>query len=270
MIIFTDVDGTVISYGSVIPPDSEYVAFKKARENGHKIFFVTGRTLGHLEDPIASLGYDGIIGGNGGFIKIGDQYIFEKTMSADDCEAIVNYLYAHNMEFFVESVEGIHGSRDFKRVGAEALKKYGHKSPVIMELYPYMDFPTEWHIPRVTKINYVLNSYQDYLDVKAAFPNFKCLTWGGQGEAVLFGDIATEGIDKSVAIKKTLDYLGVDKSETIGFGDAEVDIPLFKACGTSVCVGNGREAARAAADYVTDAVEDDGIYNAFKHFGLID
>ena len=44
---------------------------------------------------------------------------------------------------------------------------------------------------------------------------------------------------------------------------------MFSAVGTSVAMGNAQETVKAAATYVTTAVDDDGIYNAAKHFGLM-
>lgn len=44
---------------------------------------------------------------------------------------------------------------------------------------------------------------------------------------------------------------------------------MFNICETGVAMGNGGGEIKAAADYITDAAEDDGLYNAFKHFGLI-
>ena len=37
----------------------------------------------------------------------------------------------------------------------------------------------------------------------------------------------------------------------------------------SVALGSGGPEAKAAADYVTDDVDKDGLYNAFVHLGLI-
>ena len=37
----------------------------------------------------------------------------------------------------------------------------------------------------------------------------------------------------------------------------------------SVAMGNGREDAKAAVNYVTTTVEDNGVYNALKHFEVI-
>ena len=53
------------------------------------------------------------------------------------------------------------------------------------------------------------------------------------------------------------------------FGDGEDDLSMFSAVGTSVAMGNAQDTVKAAATYVTTAVDDDGIYNAAKHFGLM-
>ena len=41
--------------------------------------------------------------------------------------------------------------------------------------------------------------------------------------------------------------------------DAKVDIPMFEYCEQSVCLGNGGDEAKKAADMVTQAVDDDGL-----------
>lgn len=71
-------------------------------------------------------------------------------------------------------------------------------------------------------------------------------------------------------MNKLCDFLGVDPAGCIAFGDANVDIPMFEACGQSCCMGSGGDAAKEAATYVTTDVDKDGLYNAFVHFGLIE
>ena len=67
-----------------------------------------------------------------------------------------------------------------------------------------------------------------------------------------------------------MNYLGAEQKDTIAFGDAKVDIPMFECCAYSVCMGSGGEEAKAAADYVTDGVDEDGLYKAFMKLGLIE
>ena len=44
---------------------------------------------------------------------------------------------------------------------------------------------------------------------------------------------------------------------------------MLQAAGIGVAMGNAAPDVQAAADYVTDPVDRDGIWNAAIHFGLI-
>ena len=81
--------------------------------------------------------------------------------------------------------------------------------------------------------------------------------------------IYEKGFDKENSIHLLLKYLNVDPKDAIAFGDGVVDIPMFKACGFSVAMGNGNDKVKEAASYVTDEVDHDGLYNAFKYLKLI-
>lgn len=85
----------------------------------------------------------------------------------------------------------------------------------------------------------------------------------------LFCDVmpAEGGKDKGVAA--TLERFGVAPDEAICFGDGENDLSMFEAVGTSVAMDNAWDSVKARADYVTDDVDSDGIWNACRHFGLV-
>ena len=74
-------------------------------------------------------------------------------------------------------------------------------------------------------------------------------------------------------INKAIDYLlhhlNISKEDSFAFGDAKIDIPMLDYCQIGIAVNSGGTEIKAMADYITDAVDDDGIYNAFKYFGLI-
>jgi hydroxymethylpyrimidine pyrophosphatase-like HAD family hydrolase len=120
----------------------------------------------------------------------------------------------------------------------------------------------------VNKVSFILSSYQDHLDSKEEFPTLEANTWGGKGELALFGDLGPSGITKKHAIQVLLDHLGADPADTISFGDAKIDLSMFELCAYNVAMGNGGPEIKAAADYITDDVNEDGLYNAFKHLGL--
>ena len=62
---------------------------------------------------------------------------------------------------------------------------------------------------------------------------------------------------------------GLESSEIMAFGDGDNDIDMLKFAGIGVAMGNAGDAVKAAADYVTASVDDDGIEKALEHFGLI-
>lgn len=44
---------------------------------------------------------------------------------------------------------------------------------------------------------------------------------------------------------------------------------MFEVCDESVAMGNGFKEVKEKATYITDDINQDGLYNAFKHFGII-
>lgn len=73
----------------------------------------------------------------------------------------------------MEGNDGLYGSHDFETKAVPAYQKYGHGgTPCIRDIYPMMEFPQSMYQQNITKINYVLNNYQDYLDFKIIFHSF--------------------------------------------------------------------------------------------------
>lgn len=74
---------------------------------------------------------------------------------------------------------------------------------------------------------------------------------------------------KQNGIHEVLKYYSIDQSETMSFGDGKNDIDMFDYTEISVAMGNAEDDVKQAADYVTDDIDEDGLYNALKHFEII-
>ena len=85
-----------------------------------------------------------------------------------------------------------------------------------------------------------------------------------------FCDITSAAADKANGIRAIAQYMGLDISETMAFGDGGNDMSMLSAAGVGVAMGNALDKVKAEADYVTTSVDDDGIRNALLHFGVID
>ena len=82
-------------------------------------------------------------------------------------------------------------------------------------------------------------------------------------------DVIEKGFSKAEGLKRLLQHYNVDPADTVAFGDSLNDLELLKECALGIAMGNGREELKKAADYVTDPIGEDGIWNACRHFGLI-
>ena len=275
--IFLDVDGTLVDYHNRIP-DSAIAAIRKARENGHLVYVCTGRSRAEMQPELWDIGLDGMIGGNGSYVEHQGQVIMHQLISKEDAKAVVDWLHERGLEFYLESNNGLFASENFRERARETMKIYAMNKGKTAEEVAHQEtedvlhgivYGGELYRDDLNKISFVLDSYQDHLDSKAAFLQLVANTWGGRGETALFGDLGVKDINKAHAIDVLLEHLGAKKEDTIAFGDAKIDIPMLEYCEIGVSMGNGGPEILAMADMVTDDVEHDGLFNAFQKLGLL-
>ena len=84
-----------------------------------------------------------------------------------------------------------------------------------------------------------------------------------------FTDITAKGADKGEGLLAMTEYLGLDSQHTMAFGDGGNDSSMIRTAGIGVAMGNALDLLKQEADYVTTSVDDDGIWNALRHYGLI-
>ena len=273
-ILFLDVDGTIVDYENNLPT-SAIEAIQSARAKGHLVYVCTGRSKAEMPAEIWQIGFDGMIGGNGSYVEHESQVLMHQLIPLEVEQRVVDWLESRGLEFYLESNNGLFASKNFREAARPVLRAYalgkGASEADIQDLEAEdalhgLVYGGELYRDDLNKISFILNSYQDHLDSKEAFPELKAGTWGGHGEQALFGDLRVQGIDKAHAVAVILEHLGAD---TIAFGDAKVDIPMLEACQIGVAMGNGGPEIKAMADMVTDDVMSDGLYKAFEKLGLI-
>ena len=277
MIIFTDVDGTLIDYRAKLPA-SAGKAVEQARANGHRVYLCTGCSkaeLAHRDLPET----DGLIGGNGAYVEDDGKVILHQKLTVEEVKDIADWCEERHLGLYLEANGGMYCNNWMIEQGTEVMKKYAmgkgadqsHAEEIATGFVHGFTLAHKEELYRddINKMDFILSSYQDYLDAKRDFPDLEVNTWGGKDEQALFGDLSPKGISKKNAIAVLLDHLHETPENTIAFGDAKIDISMFNLCGYSVAMGNAGTECKEAADYVTDDVENDGFYNAFKHLKLI-
>ena len=277
-IVFLDVDGTLINYYAETPASAKK-AIDEARANGHRVYICTGCSKAEIEQrdlPRLS----GMIGGNGAYVEDDGVVVMHQGLSREDVRHIVDWCNDRHLGFYLEANSGMYCNDYMLEQGQATMVKYatGKGADISKAEATAAGFVNSFiHLQGedlyrsdVNKISFILSSYQDHLDSKTEFPELIANTWGGKGELALFGDLGPTGITKKHAIEVLLDYLHADKADTISFGDAKIDLSMFVLCAFNVAMGNGGPEIKAAADYITDDVDNDGLWKAFKYLKLID
>ena len=277
-IVFLDVDGTLINYQAKCP-DSAKKAVEQALDNGHKVYICTGCSKAEIEQrdlPRLS----GMIGGNGAYVEDDGVVVMHQGLSKEDVKHIVDWCNDRHLGFYLEANSGMYCNDYMLEQGPATMVRYATGKGADLSkaeatasgfINSFIHLKGEdLYRSDVNKISFILSSYQDHLDSKEEFPELVANTWGGKGELALYGDLGPTGITKKHAIEVLLNYLHADKADTISFGDAKIDLSMFELCAFNVAMGNGGPEIKEAADYITDDVDNDGLWKAFKYLKLID
>ncbi len=272
-ILFIDVDGTLVDYHNRLP-DSAVAAIRAARAAGHRVYLCTGRSKAEMPEWLWDIGVDGMVGGNGSYVEDGGEVVLHQTLSGQECRDIVDWLHRRSLEFYLEANAGLFASAGFEEAALPVMARYsagkGEPAPKTVDAaFHGIVFGGALDRDDVNKISYVLGDYDDHLAARETFASLQHGTWGGRGAEALFGDVGPRGITKAHAVEVLLDHLGAQVEDTIAFGDAAVDIPMFQACAVGVAMGNASDDLKALATLTTDDVEHDGLAKSFASLGLI-
>lgn len=254
--IFFDIDGTLVSFKTHEIPKSTFDALYQLKEKGIRLFIATGRGkdgLGVLND----FPFDGYITLNGQYCFDGDGHVvFENFIKKESMQILLDYEKAHPFPLGI-TLEGrkIFTMRDERVDAIHAITHnddhpVGDTSNVLNEkVYQCMAFIDEAQEEALLK----------------QLPDCISARWHP-----LFTDITPVGGTKSLGIDKFMEYYGLSLEDTMAVGDGGNDLAMLGHVHTSIAMGNANDAVKEACDYVTKDVDEDGIYHAMLHFGLID
>lgn len=81
-------------------------------------------------------------------------------------------------------------------------------------------------------------------------------------------EVMPTGVDKGTGIREMARALGVPLRQVMALGDESNDIPMLKAAGYGVAMGNGSETAKQAARYTTASNDQEGFAKAVEKWAL--
>ena len=257
--VFFDIDGTLVSFNTHKISDSSKKAIKLLKEKGIKVFIATGRIKNHINN-IDDLVFDGYITVNGFDCYIGDKIIYRHTIAKEEIYSLIDYL--KNIELFPCGIminSGIFVNYITKEV-EEVSRAINLPIITVNDYYKFL----EENINDILQINLFVDKNKEKELMNKIFKNCNCTRWHK-----LFADVNTKGGGKHIGMDKVIEHYGIKLEETIAFGDGGNDISMIKHAHIGIAMGNANEELKEIADYITDDVDNDGIFNALKHFNII-
>lgn len=256
--LFFDIDGTLFDgrTKSVLPKTIQLLNELKQHDN-YDLYLSTGRshqTLGTLNQFISY--FKGLNLSNGQEIYLENELIYESEIEKEDLQRILelgeekNYplgMITNNeveMNFFTEK-----SYQNFTNYIQTEVKNLNH-------------IPFDIH-KKVLQI-WMFASNEEIDQTIPLFPNLCFLKWGSYG-----ADVIPKGASKAKGIQIIQAKMGYKKENMYAFGDGDNDAFMFTVVGTGVAMGNASSLAKQKADFITDTIENDGLYHAIQKLNLL-
>ena len=253
--IFFDVDGTLLSHSQNDVPQSTRVAIRELRKRGVQTVVATGRHMVEFEQlPVGNIKFDAYLTLNGNLRLDTNRKVYAGTpIDNGEMEILARIFQARKVPFVLIGEQ----DRYINYVNETVIRTQAETKGTVPSVGKYKG-------EKVYQIlAFVPEREKEILD--NLLDECQITSWNDTGIDI----IPREG-GKSAGIQKYLEETGITREEIMAFGDGENDIEMLKFAGIGVAMGNASDEVKAAADYVTDTVDKDGIAKALKHFGLID
>lgn len=255
--IFFDIDGTLIPHRQPMP-ESTRRALALAREKGVLLFIASGRVPSMALYLRKEFDFDG-------YLTLNGQYCFDRDGKL-----------LHAMPHSKESIRLLMELQKDGPFPCLVVESDAYFSTCDSELAAHhflrhgMEPPALYDTARLAEHDvYQIITYDPWNTNPKLAPLTDIRIVYAADAADFCHDVIPAAGGKDVGIKAVAAHYGIPMESVMVFGDGLNDADMLRNTGFGVAMGNACPEAKAAAQYVTDAVDADGIYNALKKFHVI-
>ena len=241
--IITDLDNTLLRSDKTI---SEYTVdvLKKCRSKGVKVAFATARSAQASSRVFEQFVPDIFIGYGGALVSVGDTVIHRFDIPSDTSSQIIKECL-NTAE--VLSVSAINESIAFSSDRKYILQKDS-------SYYRYNDFSSNLN-HRYLKISLRATDPAAVEKIASHYPMCDMLRYTDED---LYRFASLDAV-KWNAVKSVAEYFNINTESFVAFGDDYNDLEMLKKCGVGVAVKNAIDKVRAAAKYICETNDNDGV-----------
>lgn len=254
-LIFFDIDGTLYNSSKEVPEDAKN-AVLHLREAGHIVAIATGRGPFMFKELRETLGIETYISYNGQYIVFEGETIYENPISDKTLQALTEQAYKndHPLAYCDE--------KDLR----VSTREHDHVKAGIGSLKLNFEVAEDQAYYRNNDIHQALLfcAEGEEREYEAQYDDVYFLRWHE-----FCTDIIPKGGSKAEGIKMLIEKMDLPLSQVYAFGDGPNDVEMLSLIENSVAMGNGVDETKAVSRWITDHVDDNGLYKGLKKVGLI-
>ncbi len=265
-VIFLDVDGTLVNHSQIIPKSAKK-ALLQAKENGHYLVLCTGRTHSLITEELLQY-FDGVVASAGAHIFWNNQEIFHSFIPQEALLLTSTALKNAGAHYLYECPSGRVANEVDKQAFIKFFSSNGDRdiseqfvSDTNLNPYDRSDIESGFYIDSKLTVEELQKEIGDVVKITGA-------SFGP--EQVYNGEITLNGVNKATGMERLLNHIGFTQQDCIAFGDGPNDFEMIEYAHIGVAMGNAVAKLKELANFVTDHIDEDGIYNGFTKLGLID
>lgn len=252
---FFDIDGTLTDQATHRIVPSAKLALDLLRQNGHFVAIATGRALYKTLPVARATDTDNFVCYGGACLVLNGKVIDDVPLEREKAMSLLDHCDQQGIGYLLllEDCDQV-VMKDYRFLEQAGLRTElttyvyqpdldVHAIPSIRKLYIAVTAEAEQQNPWINQLGH-LRMTKDYIVVQY--------------------DAKKDGI------LRMMKQVGGPLEDVVVFGDDTNDLVMFDPRWTSIAMGNGKQALKEKADYVTANNTDDGILKACRHFGWIE
>lgn len=254
--IFFDIDGTLRDFTEQGIRPSTYKAVESAHQAGMLCFVATGRHLLEIQEEqlLGSLSFDGYVLLNGSLcLDSGGFVVYDNPIPVSQIQAMLKL--RQEMGFSLMFME--QNAMYVSHITPELVRLQAQIGTAIPPVESNME--RGLHQPIYQMIPYTADENLDFLSSR--LPLCDITRWHEGGAF----DITPKGGSKSLGIQKIMERYGLFRDQIAAIGDGYNDIPMIRYSAVGIAMGNGNDEVKAAADFVTDPIDQDGLLHGVEY-----
>lgn len=248
--IFTDMDGTLLGRDHLISSRTA-ATLKSVNDLGHKIVLASGRAYDGMKSNLERLDFHPLMATLNGAYIINDnrEEIFSSPFRPEDLIRIsdvikslgLSYLFFYGEHWGAEENNAFY-EHELSIIGIPGIIKSLEDMAGMHDVHKIIAVGTSDRISE--SFSAVRNELSGFSVAKSS---------------QYYIEINNPGINKGLALEKVSSYFGIDKEDTIAFGDYDNDIEMLERAGVGVAMANSVASVLERIPLRTVSNEEDGV-----------